>query len=168
MHFKSSDEYISAPNKPTPAHIYVRYDNAFNSLKPRKIKNELIKLAYNPRDAFYLPLTIRMLASWKLPELKELLISFLCDTNIKLQDIDLLEESAESFLSLENIRRELKFTAIDGLKYYPSSETITLIEKLVYDSDSDIRILAKKSLKVLTRGKTGDGSKPLQHKVTVL
>jgi len=65
LHFKNSDEYIAKPEEPSPAHIYVRYDNAFKSLKPKRLQNELLKPAHDPRNAFYLPFTMRMLASWK-------------------------------------------------------------------------------------------------------
>mgnify|MGYP000732010171 CR=1 FL=1 len=37
LHFRQSKEYISEPGQPAPAHIYVRYDNAFKTLRSRRI-----------------------------------------------------------------------------------------------------------------------------------
>ena len=75
MHFKASDYYIAKAGKPMPAAICVRYDNAFRQLKPKKMQNRLLELAHYPVDAFYLPLTMRMLASWKSEEMENILIS---------------------------------------------------------------------------------------------
>lgn len=151
LHFKSSSAYISKPGTPSPAHIYVRYDNAFNALKPKKLKDELLRLAFNPRDAFYLPLTMRMLASWRLPALKNLLISYLNDSTVTAQSVGIYEGDGIFYPSLESIKHELKFTAIDGLKYYPSTETISFIEQLTADSDLNIKMAAKKTLEKIKK-----------------
>lgn len=153
LHFKSSNDYISEPGVPAPAHIYVRYDNAFKNLRPKKLKDELLTLVSNPRDAFYLPLTTRMLASWKLPGLKDLLVSFLDDSVVTAQSVGIREDSGVFYPSLEFMRRELKFTAIDGLKYYSSAETISLIKQRAIDSDLDIKLAAKKALKAMEKGR---------------
>ena len=63
--FRASNEYISPAGKPSPAHIHTRYDNIFRSLKPKRLKNELFDLLCSPRDAYYLSLTARVVASWK-------------------------------------------------------------------------------------------------------
>lgn len=81
LHFRQSKEYISEPGQPAPAHIYVRYDNAFKTLRSRRIENELITVVCNPRDAFYLPLTVNMLASWKNPEMFKVLTFYLTETD---------------------------------------------------------------------------------------
>lgn len=151
LHFKASDEYISMPGFPAPAHIYVRYDNAFKALKPKRLKDDLIKLAHNPRDAFYLPFTMRMLASWKVPELKELLILYSSNSNITAQDVG-IGENCDAFLPpLAFIKRELRFIAIDGLKYYPSDNISEVIRQYITDSDPDIRAAAQRTLKVLSK-----------------
>lgn len=155
IHFKASDEYISKPGCPTPAHIYVRYDNAFNRLKPKRLKQELMQLAYNHRDVFYLPFTVRMLASWKIPELYELLFSLLSDPDsISKQSVELQEDIS----LLPFIKRQLQFTAIDSLKHYPSSETTRIIQQYAANSNADIRAAAKRTLKVLR--KANDTSLP--------
>lgn len=135
LHFRSSDEYIAAPGKPAPAHIYVRYDDAFKRLRPKRLANELITLAHNPRDAFYLPFTMRMLASWKLPEMRNLLISYAINDWITAQDVGIRDDGQAYFPPLEFIKRELKFTAIEGLKNYPSAETIDVIASLAASAD---------------------------------
>lgn len=151
LHFKASDEYISEPGVPAPAHIYARYDNAFRKLKPKRLKEELIKLAYNPRDAFYLPFTMRMLASWKIPELREVLLSYLPVPDITAQSVGICEDSNNYYPSLDYIKQGLGFTAIDGLKYYPSAEMCEIIRRYTTDSDPDIRAAANKSLKTLSK-----------------
>lgn len=151
LHFRSSDEYIAAPGSPAPAHIYVSYDNAFRKLRPKRLSKELIALAYSPRDAFYLPFTMRMLASWKLPEMKNLLISYATSDSITAQDVGICDDGKAYFPPLNFIKRELKFTAIEGLKNYPSEETINVIASLATSVDDDIKAAAKKTLKALTK-----------------
>lgn len=144
MHFKASDEYRAKPGKPSPAHIFVRYDNAFRRLKPKRLKAELLALASHPQDAFYLPLTMRMLASWKLPATEEILLSYLDGSKITAESVGLPPEEEHRF---PFIRRELKFTAIEGLKYYPTERNIALIRSYTNDPDKDISMAAKKTSK---------------------
>lgn len=151
LHFKSSSTYISEPGAPAPAHIYVCYDNAFKSLKPKKIKNDLTKLALNPRDAFYLPFTMRMLASWKSQEMRQILMSYIDTDWITAEDVGICNDGKEYYPPLEFIRRELKFTAIEGLKYYPSQETTDVITSLLGSGDKDIEAAVKKILKYLAK-----------------
>lgn len=151
LHFKSSNEYIARPGEPAPAHIYVRYDNAIKILKPKKFAKELLALAHNPRDAFYLPFTMRMLASWKMSEMKNLLISYSTDDCFTAQDVGIYDDEQQYFPPLESMKRELKFTAIDGLKYYPSAEVRDIITSFAKSADKDIKLAAKRTLKVLTK-----------------
>ncbi|MBQ7473007.1 MAG: HEAT repeat domain-containing protein [Oscillospiraceae bacterium] len=146
LHFKNSNQYISPPDHPAPAAIYVRYDNAFKRLKPKRIKKDLLSLAFNPRDAFYLPLTIRMLASWKLPELKCLLISYLEGTSITPESVGLPDQAENYHPPFSFMKKELKYTAIDSLKNYPCEETMKLLKQCSGDPDKDIRSAAIKSL----------------------
>lgn len=153
LHFKKSDAYISNADVPAPAHIYVRYDNAFKRLKPQKLKKDLMELAFNPRDAFYLPFTVQMLASWKIPELKNALALYLDGTSITAQSVGLRDTDEKFYPPLAWMKRELRFTAIHGLRYYPTADTIALIEPYVADVDSSVRAAAKKTLKVLKQVK---------------
>lgn len=156
LQFKASDEYISLPGNPAPTHIYVRYDNAFKALKSKRIKNNLIELVSCPRDAFYLPLTVKMLASWRVPELKSLLITYSSENNITAHDIGLMESEEEYFPPLSFIKRELRFTAIESLKYYPSLEIYEIIKKYTDESDCDIRAIAKKTLRQIEKNYRGE------------
>ena len=149
LHFKRSNEYIPDQGKPAPAHIYVRYDNAFARIKPRTIKKELLQLARNPRDAFYLPLTVRMLSSWKTPELENVLFSYIDGNNITHAELGLPEQSDNYYPSVNSIRRELKINSLLNLKYYNSERAIDLVVKHSNDTDKDIRLAAKKVLKYI-------------------
>lgn len=151
LHFKDSDEYISAPGEPAPAHIYVRYDNAFRTLKPKKLKYELVSLAYNPRDAFYLPFTMRMLASWRIPDLDGVFASYMGDDKVTHESVGLPEQAENSFPSLSFMKRELKFTAIDCMKYYPSVRNLQLIICHLDDPDKDIGFAARRALRFIEK-----------------
>lgn len=155
LHFKASDEYISKPGTPSPAHIYVRYDNAFRKLKPKRLKADLMKLAKNHLDVFYLPLTMRMLASWKVPELEEILLFYLSDNNITEKDVGFQDNCDKCYPLISFINRELRFTAIHGLKYYPSKNTEEIIKRYTTNSDQDVRDAAKKTFEFLLRNNTG-------------
>lgn len=149
LHFRSSNEYIAISGSAAPAHVYTRYDNAFRTLRPKRLSKELISLAHSPRDAFYLPFTMRMLASWKLPEMKDLLLSYAMSDSITAHDVGICDDGKVYFPPLKFIKRELKFTAIEGLKNYPSEETINVIASLAASEDNDIKTAAKRTLKVL-------------------
>ena len=151
MQFKLSDEYIAKPGEAAPAHIYVRYDNAFKVLKPKRLAKDLIELARSPRDAFYLPFTMRMLASWKMPEMQDLLLSYSTNDSFSAQDVGIYDSEQQYFPSLEFMKRELKFTAIAGLKYYPSAEVRGVIASLANSTDKDIKLAAKRTLIALTK-----------------
>lgn len=147
MRFKSSDEYIAHAGQTAPAHIYTRYDKAITTLKPKRFKNDLISLIKCPRDAFYLPFTTKMVASWRIPEMMHIFIKYASSNNIIAEDVNLDDSNNNSLPPLSYIKRELRFTAIECLKYYPSANTREVILQYINDSDSDIRIAAKKALK---------------------
>ena len=154
MHFRASDEYIAKPGEPAPAHIYVRYDNAFRRLKPKRLAKDLIALAHNPRDAFYLPLTMRMLASWKIPEMKDILLSYSANDSFSDQDVGIYDSENPYFPPYEGMKRELTFTAIDGLKYYPSAEVREIITSFANSTDKDIKAAAEQTLTALNKRQT--------------
>ena len=151
IHFKNSNEYILSPNERTPAYITARYDTAFWKLKPKKLKLELFNLICDPRDAYYLPFTSRMLASWKMPEVEALLKQYLHGSSVTVESLHYSDKLEDRFERVASIRRELKFTAIDGLKHYPSPENIELIKKYAADVDKDIKACANKTLKAYSK-----------------
>lgn len=151
MQFRLSDKYIAEPGEPAPAHIYVRYDDAFRKLKPKRLAKDLMELARSPRDAFYLPFTMRMLASWKIPEMKSLLLSYAANDSFSAQDVGIYDSEKPYFPPLEFMKRELIFTAIAGLKYYPSAEVREIIVSFANSADKDIKSAAKRTLMALTK-----------------
>ena len=151
MHFRSSDEYIAPKEAPSSAHIYVRYDNCFWKLKPRKLKEKLLQLAHSPRDAAYLPLTMRMLASWKPPALREVLIGYLNTESVTHEAVGLPADDSGYAPSLETMRRDLLFSALNGLKYYPSEDVIGLIWPFTSSQDKDVASAAQKSMSAMQK-----------------
>ncbi len=150
LHFRDSKEYIAAPGKPAPAHIYVRYDNAFRKLKSKRIVPDILRILVSPRDAFYLPLTAKMLASWKVPELKQILLNYLAPNAVSMHDVGLCEDGQIYFPSFSDICNELKFTAMNGLVYYPSEETLDAIQMYVSDPNKDLCVFANKIYKKIS------------------
>lgn len=151
QHFKLSDAYITEPGAPSSAHIYTRYDSAIRSLKPKHSKEQLLELAHYPRDVFYLPFTMKMLASWKPAELWDLLVRYSSEENILPTDVGMSGNCEMYSPPFSFIKRELRFTAINALKYSPSNDTIAVIRGYLDESDLDIRIAAQKVLRALER-----------------
>ena len=149
LHFKTSNEYIAKKGYPSPAHICVRYDHAFKTLKPKRLKDEFLQLADCPRDAYYLPFTVRMLASWRIPEVKDILVRYLYGERITHKAVDLPLDDEGYAPSLCTIQRDLKFTALAGLKYYPSEIVLQLVQKYTKDPDKDVEEAAQKAVNII-------------------
>jgi len=146
LRFKFSQEYISAPGAPAPAHIYTSYDNSIKKTKPKRLKNDLLELLKEPRDVVYLPFTMKMVASWKIDGVDAYLRNYLNSDSITEADVGLPVNSENYYPSISYIKRELKFRAISGLKYYPTEENIELISEYTANADSDIAAAAQRSL----------------------
>lgn len=151
MKFRLSDWYISAPGIPSPAHICTRYDAAIVKLKPKRLKNSLLQLMYHPRDFYYLPFSMKMIASWKDSHVRDVLIKYSSIDNITKQDLNLPDDENLYYPSFSHIKREIRFTAIDSLKYYPSTEVENCLVKHMIDDDADVRALAKKTLQKIRK-----------------
>lgn len=148
-HFKQSNSYISKPGEPSSAHIYTRYDDAFRRLKPKRIKKELFDLINNPRDAFYLPYTVRLLSSWKIPSMKELLIKHSNSFQISAEELGFYSGIDISSSYLVYMQRNLRMNALFSLRYFPSDETIRVVQNAIDDGDEDIREIAKKTFDII-------------------
>ena len=148
--FKKSDEYIPKPGSPASAHIYVRYDNAIRQLKPKRLKQELLQLSQTPRDFFYLPFTMKMLASWKLQEFEETLHRYAVPNCVSPEELGIADTDGEYSPSFPFIYREIRFSAIQGLRNYPSENTLKILEMCVADNDVDIQDVAKTILKKIS------------------
>lgn len=152
MHFKKSDGYISKPFMPSPAHITVRYDNAFRRLSPRRLKTEFLELARSPRDAEYLPLTMRKLASWRTPQMHDILLTYADSDRLTPADVGLDPNNDRQYApSLETIKKNLKFIAIAGLKYCTTAEAKAVLDRFAASADKDYREAAEKSLAFMAK-----------------
>ena len=148
--FKSSSEYISPADEPDPAHIYARYDNAISTLKPKKLKLDLLEVVNTPRDVFYLPFTVRMMASWKLPGFKNLLLYCIRDGGISLEDIGLPDDNRTYYPSFEFIKEQLKYIVIDSLKYYSTNDVLDYLST-INDNDPDLDICIKRTVAYINK-----------------
>lgn len=124
------------------------YDNAFWRLRSKRIKNELAVLVSNPIDAFALPFTIRMLASWRVKELREILIEYL-----EIQD-SAMGEDLQKYDNFDFICRELRFSALDCFKYYSSDEAGEIFNRYSENNDADVQRCAKDSLAYMLRNRS--------------
>lgn len=144
--FKVSKYYIPSAGQPAPAHICCRLDQGFRKLKPKNHKMELTTLVSCPRDAHYLPFTVQMLASWKIPQIRDLLCFYMNSNNITLDSVGLTESSGEFYPSLSYIKNSLRFTAIHGLRHFPSEEVVSILSACLQENNSDIVAAANRSL----------------------
>ena len=150
LHFKASDLYIT--RRPGAAgFIAVCYDNAFWRLKSRKIKNELFALTESHRDAANLPLTMRVLASWRLKGMEERLQSYLDENTVTPESMGLYEGVEGYYPRFSGMKRQLKFDGIGGLKYYYSPKTLDLLRACSEEKDKDISSAAMGTLKYIKK-----------------
>lgn len=147
-HYRIIENEIVKSGKLTPPHIYVRYDNAFKDMKSKRIKDDLLKFARNPIDAFRLPLTIELLAKWKIPEMREILFVYLEQPADLSERLGINVSDTEEYdIILTHIKRELRFRAINGLKYYPDTEVYEKLKSLLSENDIDVKSATKKSIR---------------------
>ena len=148
LHFQSSDDYIAYGGDPAPAHIYARYDNAFSRLKPKKLRRQMTDLVSDPRNAFYLPFTTRMVASWKDMSFMETLLRYLDSSNLNAKDFGIAEgHEGDCCPSLSFMQYELQFRAIDGLRYFPYEPALSLIADYLRSPDKNVQAAALKTMK---------------------
>jgi len=149
LSFKKSDVYISKPGMPAPAHIYTRYDSVIKKMKPKRLQRQLVELICNPRDAFYLPFTMRMVASWRSTDIYEVLQRYAQGSSFSAQDVGLPENAKNYYPSVDVIDRGIRFSAIAGLRYYPSVKTMEILAQCTCDPNDDISKAAQKVIKEL-------------------
>lgn len=113
-----------------PLYQIASCDNAFYKINDKKSTNLFLIYLNNEEDVIHLPLTMRLLAKWKVPEAKTMFLQYMSNSN-----------------------RDIVFTSIEALSYYddPENKIKVLIEKKLESSDKDIRIAAKKALKRLSK-----------------
>ena len=155
MRFKNSERYIPVPGQVGPVEA-ARFDNSFWKLKPKKLKQELISFAHNHRDAYYLAFTMGTLASWRIPELESVFASFLDGSTVTSQSVGLTTEAESFHPPFSMMKRQLKFRGIVTLKYYPSENTIKLLNDCLKDEDKEIRAAAQHTLDYIEKHKKRD------------
>ena len=117
--FKNSNEYISLPGCPSPAHIYVRYDNAFSSISIKNVVDEIVLLLSCPRDAFYLPLTLQKLSKAKNKDVYQLLCKYSSANNLCAEDFNLpVYSNGLYYPSYEYMKNQLVSISNMFLKHY--------------------------------------------------
>ena len=83
--------------------------------------------------------------------MKDLLLSYCAKDSFSAYDVGICDDKQQYFPSVEFMKRELTFTAIYGLKYYPSEEVRDIIASLETSADKDIKSAAKRTLIALTK-----------------
>jgi len=149
--YKKSDKYTLDPECKSTAAVDARYDNAFRRLKPKRLKRELLELAANPQDAYRLPFTMKMLASWKLPEMYDILLKYANSENTTPEQLGFPADTQERRQRISHVKRELQFVSILGLKYFPTPETLNILWGFSESLDRDIVLAARKTLKSLEK-----------------
>lgn len=138
---------------PANAGIVARYDNAFSHCKPKRIKDKLVTLIAEPINAYQLPLTVKMLSSWKVPQCKEILLRYLHPENITAKELQIAEDVNDLTKRLLYRQKQLRCAAIINLRYYPSEEVILLLENIKFETDCDYVQAAEKSLQYIYKRK---------------
>ena len=139
--FRLSNDYSCVNEKITNSHITVHYDNEFLQMKSKRIAKDLISILKNPLDAYYLPLTLRKIASWKIEGFENILNKY----------VSLIKNYYDGnyFTSICKIIdiRELTFTVIACLKYCPIFGNKACLESLYSINDNDLFVAIRKVLK---------------------
>ena len=123
LDYKRSNEYSDSI-------IQRDYDNAFSQLKPKRYYQRLFEESANPFDFNRMPLTMRMLAKAHIPELKDLMINYLTESNVIETYIN-KSKLLSAFIDDDFVNREVLrwdyvgiYTILAGLTYYPSIDIL--------------------------------------------
>lgn len=149
--FKESKEYISEIGEPAPNKIITIYDNLFSNFSSKKDKIKLLDIIKNPRDAYYLPLTVKMLSLLKNDEIKEILLKFLNSSFVS-RKIGTLYKDENYDPSLPIIKHKLLLMSIEYLKYFSTDEVYNALKKYENDKNLEIQRLAIKTIKHIKKG----------------
>jgi hypothetical protein len=106
----------------------VFYDNALYNISDKRYISEYINFLKNEQNATNLPLTMLMIAKWRVEDAKHLFVKYLSKTD-----------------------SVLGFTAIEALSYYNDPTLINCLEPLLKSSNKDIVRAVKKSIKKLNK-----------------
>ena len=111
-------------------HQIASCDNAFYRIADKKSVHVFLGYLNNEEDVIRLPLTMNLLAKWKIVEAKEKFLQYLNSHN-----------------------RDVVFTAMEALSYYDDPQGVIeqMISQNLKSPDKDIVYAAKKSLKRLRK-----------------
>jgi len=148
--FKNSKEYISDIGEPSPSIICIIYDNLFSNFSSKTEKMKLLHIIKNPRDAYYLPLTLKMMSQLKIEEVKVFLLKFLNPTSIT-KSIGSKYNDDKYDPSLSSIKHQLLLSAIELLKYYHTQDVYNAVKKYEFDKRIDVQKQVEKTLNHLKK-----------------
>ncbi len=146
LHFKTSDEYKTL-DRDINFITCLNYDWDFMELRSKKIKKELLELACNLRDAVYLMGTMKMLSTWRLPEMEIIAKKYLEIEKYTYNDFYINENDPLRDESLRVFKEDLKELGVYCLRYYPTEENKKIVEKYLYSEGSYINNIAASSLR---------------------
>ena len=144
--FKTTDEYSSL-DCDVNFITCLNYDWDFKELRPKRLKEELLKFAYNLRDATCLTGTIKMLSTWRLPEMEILLREYIHNEGYSYEDFHIDENDPLSTPSMIAMKRKLIELGVYCLRYYPNDENANIVKKYLYPDNYIIHDIAASSLK---------------------
>ena len=146
MNFKKTKDYVSNdPDVTIP--ICYRYDDAFKHLRSRKIKEQLLELAHNPRDVYYLFNSVKMLASWRIPEMETLLKEYIDSEHYTPEDFLIFDTDDKCVMNEFRVMKlYLNDVGLYGLRYYPTRDNYNLVASFLSSESELKRDLATKTL----------------------
>lgn len=100
-------------------------------------------------SAVELPLTVGMLASWRMPEMKPFLLSCLEGRDRPARDFG-LSDGADGQI-LQYARDALVYRGLHGLRYFPDPEALEVLRDYESCANESMRAAARKSLAYIYR-----------------
>lgn len=140
LDFLSSDAYFDTS-------ILNAYNNAFARLKPKQYSAELLELSKNPYLFNNMPTTMRMLASWQFPGFQDILLDYFMHPQRIAEYLSEYSLNGQVHIDEEQIKKEInwwehsgKYTAISGLKYYPSEQTSAMLKQYADNLEEEMKV----------------------------
>ena len=150
--FKESKDYISDISYPAPNHIITIYDNLLSNLSNKTDKEKISCIFDNPRDLYYLPLTVKQLTKIKNNKVKEILTKCLNPGYITRKiGSEFKDDNYDPSLSV--LKYKLTLLSLECLKYYHEDAIYELIKKFESHKEKEFQIKAINTLKHLDKQK---------------
>ena len=136
--YRASSEYFDR-------RIQMEYDAAFVALRSKALSAYLVHVADNPLEFCWLPRTMKMVASWKPTGFSEVLRKALeqpeaMNMYLRAQSADVkLRDSGDSLeRECERWKETASFTAVIGLKHYPSEQNLALLKSFAQYRETEM------------------------------